>query len=101
MGRWPSSILRGRYGTASTRRTSSRTARLGTHQQFGELGGVVDCLVAVAVVHEQVDLAAGVGELVHLRHPLAQLVVGVAIAEPHRRRNVAPFPHLVVAPVEA
>src|SRR5207249_3858573 len=70
-------------------------------EEGSELGGVDDRVVAIAVVHEHVDLARRAGQVVDLGHPLAQLRFAVPVAEAFRRGRGAPFPRLRVAAVHA
>src|SRR5829696_932544 len=51
-------------------------------QKACELGGVGHRLIAEAVVHEYVDLAGLLGQVLDFRDPLGQLVLVVEVAEP-------------------
>src|SRR6476659_3723520 len=86
-------------GPAPPRGTAARPLRV--EQQLLQVRRVAHPVVLVAVVHEQVDLPHLLGELLHLRHPRAELTPVVEVAEPLRRARVLRVPALAVAPVEA
>src|SRR5437764_9579804 len=70
-------------------------------QQPGDLGRVVDGVVAVAVVHEDVDLLGRARQLLDAGEPLLELRRLVAVPEPVRRAGHVGRPRLGVAAVEA
>ena len=70
-------------------------------EQRRQLPRVHDAVVAVAVVHERVHLARLLGERAHARRPLAQLVLGVEVAEALGRRRRLLLPEVGRAAVEA
>ena len=68
-------------------------------QQVRELPGVGDRLVSEAVVHQHVDLAGALGQVLDLRHPLLQLLLLVVVAK--ALADGLLLPCLGVAAVEA
>src|SRR5438445_467189 len=70
-------------------------------QQGGELRGVVHGFVAIAVVHEEMDLLRLLGQLVDAREPLRELLLAVRIVETLRRGEPRLLPVLGVAAMEA
>src|SRR5207253_3956000 len=87
-------------GRGSTRRGASpapwrwRAYRSRGGQQPGQVLGVLDAIVAVAVVHHGVDLAALPGEVPDPLDPLRELLGTVEIAEAFRGTHSRPGPRL-------
>src|SRR6266550_1447173 len=63
-------------------------------EQCGDLPGVCGPVVGVAVVHEQVDFLGLSCCLLHARHPLLELGLGIEVAEALDHRDALGLPGL-------
>src|SRR5262249_37549222 len=89
-------------GSSGSPRVVSRSSCAGFfREESRQLLRVLDRVVSVAVVHENVDVAGAAGEIAQTRHPLAQLVGPVEVAEALGRADARAIPGGPLAAVEA